>query len=403
MKTKCSFYSKVIVLLLFFIIQKSDSFAQIPQTIELDGNHLIAIKNAISADLSVQYNDLIKKADKLLAENKVYSVMDKNQVPPSGDKHDYMSIGPYWWPDSTKANGLPYIRKDGQVNPEYHTITDTDYMDYMIDDAQILALAYYFSEKDKYASHAAKLLKTWFLDEKTRQNPNLNFGQGIPGINTGRGIGIIESRNFTKAIDASILIKGSKFWSINDDILLKKWFSEYLNWLIISPIGIDESDEHNNHGTYYDVQVINYALFVGNDSLAQSQIEISKKRLETQLEKDGSQPHELARTASWNYANMNLLGFMTIARLAENLGVDLWNYQTENEKSIKSALDWMIPYYTNEKKWSHQQIKKVEFDVASNILTFASLGYKTNHYNKILQSLFFLRNGNSSDILLFVP
>lgn len=27
------------------------------------------------------------------------SVMDKTSVAASGDKHDYISLGPYWWPD----------------------------------------------------------------------------------------------------------------------------------------------------------------------------------------------------------------------------------------------------------------------------------------------------------------
>ncbi len=39
--------------------------------------------------------DLLKKADAILAKAKIYSVMDKVQIPPSGDKHDYMSQGPY--------------------------------------------------------------------------------------------------------------------------------------------------------------------------------------------------------------------------------------------------------------------------------------------------------------------
>ncbi|MFK5282667.1 alginate lyase family protein, partial [Lacticaseibacillus paracasei] len=56
-------------------------------------------------------NNLVKKADKILKEEKLYSVMNKKQFPPSGDKHDYMSTGPYWWPDPTKPDGLPYIRK----------------------------------------------------------------------------------------------------------------------------------------------------------------------------------------------------------------------------------------------------------------------------------------------------
>ena len=35
-----------------------------------------------------------------------------------GDKHDYLSFGSYWWPDPDKPDGLPYIRRDGGVNPE---------------------------------------------------------------------------------------------------------------------------------------------------------------------------------------------------------------------------------------------------------------------------------------------
>ena len=47
-----------------------------------------------------------------------YSVTDKTLSPPSGNKHDYMSLAPYWWPNPNTANGLPYIRRDGVVNPE---------------------------------------------------------------------------------------------------------------------------------------------------------------------------------------------------------------------------------------------------------------------------------------------
>src|SRR5205823_7105303 len=55
-----------------------------------------------------------------------WSVMDKTRVAPSGDKHDYVSYAPYWWPDSTKPNGLPYIQRDGLVNPESRDDTDHD-------------------------------------------------------------------------------------------------------------------------------------------------------------------------------------------------------------------------------------------------------------------------------------
>jgi len=39
-------------------------------------------------------SELIKKADRIIALHKLYKVMHKTQIPPSGDKHDYMSQGP---------------------------------------------------------------------------------------------------------------------------------------------------------------------------------------------------------------------------------------------------------------------------------------------------------------------
>ncbi|MCW2338229.1 hypothetical protein M2337_002462 [Sphingobium sp. B2D3A] len=52
-------------------------------------------------------------------------MVDKGNVPPSGDLHDYMSIAPYWWPDPSAPDGKPYVRKDGRVNPE-RTTADYD-------------------------------------------------------------------------------------------------------------------------------------------------------------------------------------------------------------------------------------------------------------------------------------
>ena len=51
-----------------------------------------------------------------------FSVTTKEAIPPSGDKHDYMSQAPYFWPGPGEPNGLPYIRRDGERNPEIEKI-----------------------------------------------------------------------------------------------------------------------------------------------------------------------------------------------------------------------------------------------------------------------------------------
>src|SRR5690348_13803992 len=55
------------------------------------------------------------EADKAMNEGP-FSVMQKSSAPPSGDKHDYMSLAPYFWPNPNTADHLPYIRRDGERN-----------------------------------------------------------------------------------------------------------------------------------------------------------------------------------------------------------------------------------------------------------------------------------------------
>jgi hypothetical protein len=81
--------------------------------------------------------------------------MDKKLIADSGDKHDYMSIAPYFWPDPAKPDGLPYIRRDGEVNPERHNRnTDAAAFSATFGNVQTLALAYYFTDKPEYPAHA---------------------------------------------------------------------------------------------------------------------------------------------------------------------------------------------------------------------------------------------------------
>jgi hypothetical protein len=313
--------------------------------------------------------------------------MNKKQMPPSGDKHDYMSTGPYWWPDPTKPDGLPYIKKDGLRNPTYYDITDSQEINKVEDEALTLALAYYFTREKKYAKFASKLIKTWFLDTETRQNPNLNFGQGIPGLNTGRGTGIIETRDVYRVQDAAILIQETPNWSKENHQALKKWFSDYLTWMLESPIGKDEADSNNNHGTFYSEQVIAFALFSERPEVALNEIEIFKNRMESQLKADGSQPFELARTKSWNYVNMNLYGYFLIAKLAENAKIQLWNQQISEGKNMKNALDWIVPYLKNEKNWEYEQIQKIGFGETIKILKYASKKYSNPEYEALAKKI----------------
>ena len=286
-----------------------------------------------------------------------YSVVSKLPTPPSGDKHDYMSQAPYFWPNPKTPDHLPYIRRDGERNPEINKISDHQSMDKMVGAVDTLALAYLFSGNEAYATKATELLRAWFVEPATRMNPNLQFAQFIPGVNTGRGIGLIETRGLTRVVDAIGLLAGSKAWAESDQQNLERWFSEFLRWMLESSHGRDEAAARNNHGTYYDLQVSSFALFVRKTDLAKQILETAKtKRIATQIEPDGRQSLELARTKAWSYSVGNLDGLMLLAMLGERVGVDLWNYRTSDGRSIRCALDYLVPFAFGEKTWPDQQI-----------------------------------------------
>jgi hypothetical protein len=343
---------------------------------------------AVKARVATGDSRLKPAVDRLRAEADValkagpFSVTFGGTIPPSGDKHDYMSVGPYWWPDPKKEDGLPYIRRDGEVNPEYYD-HDTIPCGQMADAVETLALAYYLTDHEPYASHAARLLRAWFLDAETRMNPNLQFGQAIPGRCTGRGIGLIDTRTFIEVVDAGGMLAGSKAWTDEDQKALKTWFGEFLDWTLESPYGRDEAATKNNHGTWYDAQVASYALFVGRDDVARRILrEAAEKRIASQIEPDGRQPHELARTKSFSYSTMNLHGMFTLATLGDRVGIDLWNFQTADGRSIRKAVDWLAPFASGATDWKHQQISGLHPESLYPLLRRAALAYDEPGYEK---------------------
>ena len=332
--------------------------AEKPRVFLLDGDLLEAGRQRLGAgdpSLEPAFDKMLRSAEGALKLAPL-SVTIKEAVPPSRDKHDYMSLAPYWWPNPNTADGLPYVRRDGRINPQRRQTPDKQRLDRLIASVRSLALAYYFTGKETYAAHAAKMIAVWFLDPATRMNPNLQYAQAIPGQNRGRGAGIIDSHNLPQLVDAVGLLAGSKSWSVEQQRQLQSWFAKFAQWLIESPAGRVEAKAENNHGTWYDVQVSSFALFTEQESLANRILStLPEHRISKQIEPDGSQPRELARTQPWQYSVFNLAALFDAAALGEKLGLKIWQYESADKRSIKRSLDWLLPFALGEKPWPYAE------------------------------------------------
>ena len=310
---------------------------------------------ASPAEFRPALTELSLNADDALQQGP-WSVTDKKQVPPSGDKRDYMSVGPYWWPDPSSPDGLPYVRRDGETNPERYEY-DNVRLKNMVHAVETLSDAWYFTQDTRFAERAALLLRTWFLDPAMRMNPHLQYGQAIKGISEGRDIGIIDTAAFVRLVDAIGLLQLSDTWSAADQAGLEQWFRVYLDWLLTSSHGKSESKRNNNHAVWYAAQVTSIALFVGDLDTARQLLEdVGPRLLDRQVAADGRLPEELARTRSFSYTAMTLRAFLHLAFMGEHVGVDLWRYRGDDGQSLEQALEWFEPFVAGRADWQYEQI-----------------------------------------------
>jgi hypothetical protein len=353
---------------------------QPPATVELNGPFL--------AQLKLHPQPAIVNSARLSADWAMnvgpYSVIDKQDVPPSGSKHDYMSLAPYWWPNPASKNGLPFIRRDGHINPERYKVPDDREFNETRGAVHALALGYYFTGNQAYARRAVLLLRTWFLNPATRMNPDLNFAQAVPGVNTGRGTGLIDVHEMPQLLDAITLLSDSQAMTSADKAGLRNWFTEYMKWLQTSKNGQDEAAAKNNHGSWYDQQLAGIALFLGDSDLARQVAQTAEtKRIAAQIKPNGSEPLELARTKSFSYSVFNLDALLRLAQEAEHVDVDLWTYRAPDGGSIRMALEYLLPFAEGKKKWTHEAINGVDPGMLTEPLLLAAIHYKDADYLKL--------------------
>ena len=253
------------------------------------------------------------------------SVMDKGVTPPSGNKHDYMSQAPYWWPDPTKPDGKPYIQRDGERNPELKRISDHDKFGRVMGAVSTLGLAYRLTGREEYAAQAARLVRVWFLNPATRMNPHLRFGQGIPGSRTAAG-------------SASSRRPGCRTCSMASSRLRPRRRGRRLTRPGSTPGCAPTSRGCSRVRTGRLKRRTATTTRPGTTCRSPrwrcspasphraAHPRRRRQRIARQIEPDGRQLRELSRTRAWHYSAYNLTAFFNLATLGERVGVDVWTH-----------------------------------------------------------------------------
>ncbi len=360
-------------------------------------------------DIAAATRKLVAEAEGWL-EAAPFTVTGKREAPPSLDKHDYMSLSIYHWPNPATPDGLPYVTRDGQVNPEVERY-DRPAMAGTHDAVEALTLAFALTGEERYAAKSVDFLDAWFVDQATRMNPNMLYAQYIPGHSgfdtpvrypavyvpgvEGHGIyvafgGMIEGVRLVPVINLLPLLEPSPYWTPRISDGMKRWCRDFLHWMLHHQHGKDEAGCLNNHGSWYCVQALAHALHSEDLDAARSIVrDRVPERIAMQIEPDGSMPEELGRANAFHYVVFGLTSFFNLAVMAEKLDVDLWHYATPDGRGIRRALDWLMPYLDNPGAWPGKVTKPVagQLSGAVPLLHMAWRAYGDERYLRVLRRI----------------
>ena len=323
-------------------------------TVSFRGEWLLKMKSEGKADKRA-LDALRKAADAQLAAP-VYNVVSSPKCAESGDPHDYFSMGPYWWPDPEKPDGLPYIRRDGEVNPEAKD--DNNHVN-MSTRAFQLALAAFWLDEEKYALESLRQIRAWHLDEATYMTPHAEYAQAIPGVCSGRGIGIVDFRLSYMVFDAIAILEHMGYISEAEIASLKKWYNTFCDWLLTSEKALTEDTELNNHGTCFDVLLLSIAAFADRPALTHKVLSTAyHRRFVLQTELSGAQPLELRRTCGMHYTLANIHQQLHIAEFAEMNGDNRF-FEPDTERGeciLKKAFDYIYGWAKEPSTFPYSEI-----------------------------------------------
>lgn len=332
--------------------------------------------------------EVLRKAQEALA-HPPRPITDYSAAMSEGGIHDYYSNGDYWWPNPDTADGLPYVRRDGESNP-HNFKAHRDCVALLNAAVADLASAWRMTGDNRYAQAAARYLQMFFLDEATRMNPSLSYAQAIPGVCTGRGIGIIDTIHLTDVPFAVRVLADSPAMDAETRRGLTKWFADYLGWMCTHPYGVAERRERNNHGVGWFMQAAVFAAFTDDrDMCAFCRRAYKEDLLPRQMAPDGSFPLELARTKPYNYSIFVLELMTALCQVLSTPQDNLWEFTLSDGRGIRRGMEFIYPYLKDKSAWPYAaDVQHFDgYPVRISMLLFAADGLHDEKYATLWESL----------------
>ncbi len=332
-----------------------------PHLLMLDFDYLKRVNKGIRERSPIylpSYSRLCKEAENALLKNYRVFIFGQNVILQSSIRTNFFCEEMQF--TETVSGGIhPKQRGENNLMHEKEAVTQNDqYFLEMVNDISTLTLAWFFSKDERYAEKASELIGNWFMNAEIN---NEDKDGKFPNEVQYNAISLFDARGYIDIIDAIALLEKSDSWNIRATVKIRRWFSDYLQWLIESENGLNEKNQKNFRGTWYDVQLASYALFSGKREIAREAIGYSlARRIPRQFDGRGLQKFELISLESYSNSCINLEGHIVLGKIADYTGIDYWNDPSMPVNIIQAAYDYIFSFIGKEDQWPYPQSEPVE-------------------------------------------
>jgi Alginate lyase len=296
------------------------------------------------------------------------------------DAHEYYSESPYWWPNPANPAG-PFVRRAGQPNPARFTANHAA-LNAMSEAVFTLGAAAFFLDDPRYAQRAARDIQAWFIAPRTRMNPAMQHAQAIPGSVTAGGFS--DGRALVRVIQGMEFLAQSANWDARDHAAVRKWFEEYLHWLMQSGQDAGASRSPADRNAWWAAEVAAGATFAEDSTASGAAFDYFRNRILPRQARANPVRDPAAPPPPPPAAGLE--GMATLCRIAQVRGVELWNTRTRGVVAVAGLIDRSAPNVSDPKKWNRDQLASFQGD-GVYFLAFAGMGLSRPDYIALYRKL----------------